>query len=153
MCGLLLPSKPNNEQPKNENINQDDQKPNNLTLERCYQADRELEPVDEKWYTSTRIRSKSPISFLTGRIEARIRVPAGLGLWAAFWMLPSNATRGNWAATGEVDIMEASVRVIVVEFSRVFVYVCVRMCFHVSIFRVFSFPNPIFLCFDFCFDF
>ncbi|CAN0406405.1 unnamed protein product, partial [Laminaria digitata] len=72
------------------------------------QAERELEPVDDKWYTSSRIRSKSPVSFLTGRIEARIRVPAGLGLWAAFWMLPSNGTRGEWAATGEVDIMEAS---------------------------------------------
>ncbi|CAM9493067.1 unnamed protein product [Scytosiphon promiscuus] len=66
------------------------------------------EEVDERWYTSSRIRSSPPVAFLTGRIEARIQLPAGLGLWAAFWMLPSNSSaRGNWAATGEIDIMEA----------------------------------------------
>lgn len=62
--------------------------------------------MDERWYTSSRIRSKSPFAFLTGRIEARIRLPKGLGLWAAFWMLPNNSSRGEWAATGEIDIME-----------------------------------------------
>lgn len=67
----------------------------------------EEEQVDERWYTSSRIRSSPPVAFLTGRIEARIQLPAGLGLWAAFWMLPSNSTaRGSWAATGEIDVME-----------------------------------------------
>lgn len=70
------------------------------------------EQVDERWYTSSRIRSSPPVTFLTGRIEARIKLPSGLGLWAAFWMLPSNSTaRGNWAATGEIDIMEVGTTV------------------------------------------
>lgn len=75
---------------------------------RVLQADKVEELVDERSYTSSRIRSSPHVSFLTGRIEARIKLPAGLGLWAAFWMLPANSTRGNWAATGEIDIMEVS---------------------------------------------
>lgn len=62
--------------------------------------------MDDRWYTSSRLRSNSPVAFLTGRIEARISLPAGLGLWAAFWMLPANDSRGDWAASGEIDIME-----------------------------------------------
>lgn len=62
--------------------------------------------IDERSYSSARLRTMSPVSFLTGRIEARIRVPSGQGLWAAFWMLPANQSRGDWAATGEIDIME-----------------------------------------------
>lgn len=72
------------------------------------QADRVEVQVDERSYTSSRIRSMSPVAFLTGRIEARIRLPSGLGLWGAFWMLPANTSRGEWAATGEIDIMEVS---------------------------------------------
>eukprot|EP00903_Cladosiphon_okamuranus_P010049 g9528.t1 len=69
-------------------------------------AERLEEQLDERWYSSSRLRSKAPVAYLTGRIEARIQVPAGQGLWAAFWMLPSNSSRGHWAATGEIDIME-----------------------------------------------
>lgn len=72
------------------------------------QAELEEELLDERWYTSSRIRTKSPIAFLTGRIEARIRLPQGQGLWPAFWMLPANTSRAVWAATGEIDIVEAS---------------------------------------------
>lgn len=79
----------------------------------CLQADRVEEQVDERYYTSTRIRSVPAVSFLTGRIEASIQLPVGVGLWAAFWMLPTNSTRGNWAATGEIDIMEVRVEFIV----------------------------------------
>ena len=42
-----------------------------------------------------------------GRIEGRMRIPPGQGLWAAFWMLPSNSPYGGWPASGEIDIMEA----------------------------------------------
>lgn len=73
------------------------------------QARREKEQVDERWYTSSRIRSIYPIAaFLTGRFEASIKIPQGQGLWPAFWMLPANTSRGFWAATGEIDIMEVS---------------------------------------------
>jgi beta-glucanase (GH16 family) len=42
-----------------------------------------------------------------GRIEARIKLTAGEGLWPAFWMLGSDMLSGTWwPACGEVDIME-----------------------------------------------
>jgi beta-glucanase (GH16 family) len=57
-------------------------------------------------YTSARIRSKDKREILYGRVDARIKVPAGKGLWPAFWMLPTNSPYGGWAACGEVDILE-----------------------------------------------
>lgn len=57
-------------------------------------------------YTSARLRTKGKHDFLYGRIEARIKVPAGQGFWPAFWMLPSTTNYGGWASSGEIDIME-----------------------------------------------
>ncbi len=59
-----------------------------------------------KPYTSARLRTKGKFDPLYGRIEARIKVPAGQGLWSAFWMLPSTTQYGGWASSGEIDIME-----------------------------------------------
>ena len=42
-----------------------------------------------------------------GRIEASISLPYGEGLWPAFWMMPTYDIYGTWAASGEIDIMEA----------------------------------------------
>ena len=41
-----------------------------------------------------------------GRIEARVKVPVGAGLWPAFWMLGTDIDQVNWPQTGEIDIME-----------------------------------------------
>jgi beta-glucanase (GH16 family) len=42
-----------------------------------------------------------------GRIEARIKLPVGAGLWPAFWMLGTDINTGvSWPACGEIDIME-----------------------------------------------
>ena len=57
-------------------------------------------------YTSARIRTAGMAAFATGRIEARIRVPKGQGIWPAFWMLPEENRFGGWAVSGELDIME-----------------------------------------------
>ncbi|SHO50871.1 family 16 glycosylhydrolase [Anaerocolumna xylanovorans] len=68
-------------------------------------------------YTSTRIRTKTDAGDTLyaaryGRIEARMKLPAEEGLWPAFWMLPADtSTYGTWAASGELDIMEARGRV------------------------------------------
>lgn len=45
-----------------------------------------------------------------GKIEAKIKMPTGDGLWPAFWMLPHDSQYGGWAAGGEIDIMEAKGR-------------------------------------------
>ena len=58
-------------------------------------------------YTSARINTRDRFAFRYGRIEARIRLPAGQGIWPAFWLLPQENAYGGWAASGEIDIMEA----------------------------------------------
>jgi beta-glucanase (GH16 family) len=57
-------------------------------------------------YTSARITTKNLFSFTHGRIEARIKIPYGQGLWPAFWMLGCNIDSVGWPACGEIDIME-----------------------------------------------
>ncbi|GAA5038512.1 hypothetical protein GCM10011506_36390 [Marivirga lumbricoides] len=57
-------------------------------------------------YTSARMKTQGRKSFKYGRIEARMALPSGQGLWPAFWMLGSNITSVGWPACGEIDIME-----------------------------------------------
>ena len=59
-----------------------------------------------KQYTSARINTKDRVAVRYGRIESRIRLPGGQGLWPAFWLLPQDNTYGTWAASGEIDIVE-----------------------------------------------
>ena len=61
-------------------------------------------------YTSARINTDGKFAVRYGRVEGRIRTAPGQGLWAAFWMLPSNSPYGAWPASGEIDIMEAFAR-------------------------------------------
>jgi beta-glucanase (GH16 family) len=57
-------------------------------------------------YTSTRMLTKDKFSVKYGKIEARAKLPAGLGTWPAIWMLGNNITSAGWPACGEIDIME-----------------------------------------------
>jgi beta-glucanase (GH16 family) len=57
-------------------------------------------------YTSARMKTQGRRSWQYGRIEARIRLPLGQGIWPAFWMLGDNISSVNWPACGEIDIME-----------------------------------------------
>ncbi len=59
-------------------------------------------------YTSARMISYyGGVSFTYGRIEARIKVPSGVGTWPAFWMLGDSILEGgSWPSCGEIDIME-----------------------------------------------
>lgn len=61
---------------------------------------------DNGEYTSGRITTRGKINFGNGRISARIKFPAGQGLWPAFWMLGSNIEEVGWPESGEIDIME-----------------------------------------------
>ena len=58
-------------------------------------------------YTSARITTVDRFAFRYGRIEARMRLPGGQGVWPAFWLLPQESVYGSWAASGEIDVMEA----------------------------------------------
>jgi beta-glucanase (GH16 family) len=57
-------------------------------------------------YTSARLLTKAKWSWTYGRIEARIKIPRGQGLWPAFWMLGTNIDSVGWPTCGEIDIME-----------------------------------------------
>ncbi len=57
-------------------------------------------------YTSARLKTQGLFSQTYGRFEARIRIPAGQGMWPAFWMLGNNITAAGWPVCGEIDIME-----------------------------------------------
>jgi PKD repeat protein len=57
-------------------------------------------------YTSARITTQNKFDFKYGRIEARIKLPYGKGIWPAFWMLGKNFNSVGWPACGEIDIME-----------------------------------------------
>ncbi len=68
-------------------------------------------------YSSARIVTRDKFSFTYGYTEARMQLPAEEGMWPAFWALPQPQTPdstandyGGWAASGEIDIMEAKGR-------------------------------------------
>ena len=58
-------------------------------------------------HSSARLRTLTHGDWKYGRIEALAKLPHGQGLWPAIWMLPSDSVYGGWAASGEIDIMEA----------------------------------------------
>ena len=62
--------------------------------------------LGEGRYTSARMKSQGLKSFQYGRVEARIKLPAGQGMWPAFWMLGDNIDTVQWPDCGEMDIME-----------------------------------------------
>jgi len=57
-------------------------------------------------YTSARLKTQGLFSQAYGRFEARIKTPAGQGMWPAFWMLGNDISSVGWPKCGEVDIME-----------------------------------------------
>ncbi|NNE58312.1 MAG: glycoside hydrolase family 16 protein [Hellea sp.] len=58
-------------------------------------------------YTSGKVRTREIADWTYGRFSARMKLPKGQGTWPAFWMLPADNIYGGWAASGEIDIMEA----------------------------------------------
>ncbi len=71
------------------------------------------EQFENSYYTSARLLTQGLQEFQYGYIEARIKVPDGVGTWPAFWMLGADFGRdtadpikSNWPDVGEIDIME-----------------------------------------------
>src|SRR2546430_1437455 len=57
-------------------------------------------------YTSARLKTQNLFAQAYGRFEARIKIPAGQGMWPAFWMLGNDIATNGWPKCGEIDIME-----------------------------------------------
>jgi oligosaccharide reducing-end xylanase len=57
-------------------------------------------------YTSARLKTAGRKTFKYGRLEARIQIPRGQGIWPAFWALGEDITTARWPTCGEIDVME-----------------------------------------------
>jgi beta-glucanase (GH16 family) len=57
-------------------------------------------------YTSASLTTDGKHSWKYGKIEARIKLPNGQGMWPAFWLLGQNIHQVGWPKCGEIDIME-----------------------------------------------
>jgi hypothetical protein len=66
---------------------------------------RALKSVSGAW-TSARISTLGLQEFQYGRIEARMSLPVGNGLWPAFWMIGGDAPDVRWPACGSADLVE-----------------------------------------------
>jgi beta-glucanase (GH16 family) len=57
-------------------------------------------------WTSARMNTSGHHDIQYGRFEATMLLPAGAGLWPAWWMLGEDIGSVGWPACGEIDIME-----------------------------------------------
>ena len=69
-----------------------------------------IEAREEKYkasdYTSARLKTQELQTWTYGRVEARLQLPTGQGVWSAFWMLGEDIATSGWPQCGEIDIME-----------------------------------------------
>lgn len=70
-------------------------------------ASADPEATTTKPFTSARMVTRGKAAWHHGRIEVRAKLPHGQGTWPAIWMLPEASVYGLWAASGEIDILEA----------------------------------------------
>lgn len=56
--------------------------------------------------TSARLKTQGKFSVQYGRVEARMKIPHGQGMWPAFWMLGNKIESSGWPDCGEIDVME-----------------------------------------------
>ena len=93
--------------PTNDNVHYYTDRPENAQL-----VGGELQIIARKEsymgfaYTSALLQTRNAISWCYGRVEARIKMPAGAGFVPAFWMMPADNMYGWWPCSGEIDIME-----------------------------------------------
>ncbi len=57
-------------------------------------------------YTAASLTTKGLAEWTYGRIDISAKLPKGVGLWPAFWMIGENYDEVGWPECGEIDIME-----------------------------------------------
>lgn len=57
-------------------------------------------------YSSARLITKGNFAQQYGKVEARMKLPRGTGLWPAFWMMGDDIDSAGWPDCGEIDVME-----------------------------------------------
>lgn len=68
---------------------------------------RDPDALATKPFTSAKLQTRGKLALTYGKIEVRAKLPQGQGVWPAIWMLPEEEKYGPWAASGEIDILEA----------------------------------------------
>lgn len=63
--------------------------------------------VATRYFSSAKLTTRNSAAWRYGKIEVRAKLPQGQGTWPAIWMLPAQNDYGSWAASGEIDILEA----------------------------------------------
>ncbi len=58
-------------------------------------------------YTSARLVTLGKMHRKYGRIAIRAKVPAGNGVWPAFWAIGADEPKVKWPRSGEFDVLEA----------------------------------------------
>jgi len=104
----------------NEELQDYTDRPNNAEIKDGLLTIRALkEPYREKevdiagnmeqryYYTSARLKTDGLFSKCYGKFEFCARFPRGKGFWPAIWLMPDIDQYGSWAASGEIDIVEA----------------------------------------------
>lgn len=84
-------------------------RPENVRVENgmlVIEAREEPKLIAGRNYSSARIKTQGLHAWQYGRIEARMKLPYGQGIWPAFWMLGENMNIVGWPAAGEIDILE-----------------------------------------------
>jgi len=56
--------------------------------------------------SSARMKTQGKFAFLYGRVEWRAKLPAGVGMWPALWMMGTNINNDPWPKCGEIDVVE-----------------------------------------------
>lgn len=86
-------------------------RPENVRLESgnlIITARREIPLFEGELYTSARLVTRDKRNFKYGRVDVRAKLPSGIGLWPAIWMLPVDTVYGAGAQSGEIAIMECA---------------------------------------------
>ncbi len=75
--------------------------------ENCLIITIKKEDVNNRKFTSGRLKTSGKVAFKYGKIEARIKLPkTANGLWPAFWMMGDDYPSVGWPKCGEIDILE-----------------------------------------------
>jgi beta-glucanase (GH16 family) len=84
-------------------------RPENVRVEKgmlVIEARKEEATFSGRPYSSARIKTQGLHAWQYGRIEARLKLPYGQGIWPAFWMLGENINTKGWPGGGEIDTLE-----------------------------------------------
>jgi len=65
-----------------------------------------VQDYDGSSYTSARLVTRGLAYWQYARVEVSAKIPGGVGMWPAIWMLSEDNAYGDWPDSGEIDIME-----------------------------------------------